>query len=415
VTRRAEFDVVVLGATGVTGREVVRHLAARTPTLDVTWAVAGRDVQRCREVLAAAGTPDVPVLEVDLTDRAAVERVVARASVVANFVGPYAQFGRHVYDVCAMTGTDQVDVCGELDWLAHEIHELHPVAERSGSRIVVACGFESLPFDLATLAVARAGWSRWGEPLAVAEVAISVAPEPAVVRLADVVSGGTVRSGADAIRRGATPATSDVRLLDPRPHATCPLDLRPWRHPIGDRWLGPLMPTPYINPAIVYRTAGLSSSADPWFSDEFSYRDGLVAERLVPGVSAVWASAWLSGLQVLSTALGRGPSMVNELVADAVEAFGPAPGEGPGPEHLAGWSWRLEIVGTTVGAHCVEVEVSGSGHPGYRSTAALAVEAALALAGTDASAQAGVITPAVAFGDVALDRWRHTGCVFEVR
>jgi short subunit dehydrogenase-like uncharacterized protein len=410
----AEFDLVVLGATGTTGREAVRYLARRTPEVGASWAVAGRDSQRCHEVLDAVGAADVPVLELDVTDRVAVEAIVERAAVIANLVGPYARFGAHVHHVCAATGTDQVDVCGEIDWLADEIRQVHPVAERTGSRIVVACGFESLPFDLATLAVARAAFSRWGEPLASAEIAITVRTDPSVVRLADVVSGGTVRSGADAIRRGAISATSDVRFLDPRPHQPAPLDLRPWRHPIDDRWLGPLLPTPFINPAIVYRSAGLSGTPGGWFSDDFSYRDGLIADQLVPGVSGIWASAWLSGLQLMTAVLSDRPSTVNDIVADAVEAFGPRPGEGPAPAHLAGWTWCLDAFGTTVGGHRCRAGVEGSGHPGYRSTAMLAAEAALVLATTDTRDDGGVVTPAIAFRDTPFGRWRRAGCVFRI-
>jgi short subunit dehydrogenase-like uncharacterized protein len=414
VTRPAEYDIVVLGASGATGREAVRYLAGRVPEVGASWAVAGRDERRCRDVLAAAGAVDVPVLEVDVTVRSAVEAIVERAAVVANLVGPYARFGAHVYDVCAATGTDQVDVCGEIDWLADEIRQVHATAERTGSRIVVACGFEALPFDLATYAVAKALWSDWGEPLASAQIAITVTPHPSVVGLADVVSGGTVRSGADAIRRGAVSATRDVRLLDPRPHEAIPLDLRPWRHPIDGRWLGPLLPTPYINPAIVYRTAGLSSASGALFSDDFQYRDGLVADQLIPGVGGIWTSAWLSALQVMSTMLSDRPSPVNDIVADAVEALGPAPGEGPAPAHLAGWTWHLDAVGTTIGGHVGHASVAASGHPGYRSTAGLVAEAALVLAQTGRRRGGGVLTPALALGDTAMARWRRAGCLFQI-
>jgi short subunit dehydrogenase-like uncharacterized protein len=412
VTSRAEFDIVVLGATGATGREVVRYMAERAPQAGVSWAVAGRDVDRCRATLAASAATEVPVLDLDVTDRAAVERVVDSAGVVANLVGPYARFGRHVYDVCAATGTDQVDVCGEIDWLAEQVPDVHDVAQQTGSRIVTACGFESLPFDLVNLALAREASARWGEPLASNEVAIAVNPDPPVVRLHDIVSGGTLRSGAEALRRGAGSSMADVRVLDPRPHDATPLDLQPWRHPVDGRWLGPLLPTPYINPAIVYRTVGLLAGDDSWFAEDFRYRDGLAAERLVPGVPAPLIAAWLSGLQVLSGFLGSRPSAIGNAVAAGFEAFGPRPGEAPSEAHLAGWTWRLDAVGTTAGGNRCRAAVAGSGHPGYRSTARLVAEAALVLATTEPGAAGGVLTPAVAFAATNLDHWRRAGCEF---
>ena len=321
----AEFDIIVLGATGVTGRQLLRHYADRMPGLGSTWAVAGRDERRCREALAASGATGVPAVEVDVTDPSAVEALVTRANTLINLVGPYARFGHHVYEACARTGTDQIDVCGEIDWLAGEIAGVHDIAQSTGSRIVPACGFEALPFDLATMALARSAWERWGEPLASVEVAISVWPDPPVARLGDVVSGGTVRSGADAIRRGVAGAT-DVRLLDPRPHDPTPLDLLPWRRPDDGRWLGPSLPTPYINPAIVYRTVGLSAAQTPWFANDFTYRDGLVTDNLMPGVSSSLASAWLSWLQLTQQLVAGQRSPVSNFIADMAEAFGPLSG-----------------------------------------------------------------------------------------
>ena len=293
----------------------------------------------------------MPVLELDVTDHGSVERVVARATVIANVVGPYARFGRHVYDVCAATGTHQVDVCGEIDWLAEQVGELHHVAMRTGSRIVAACGFESLPFDLVNLALARIASKVWNETLASTDVAIAVNPDPPVTRLHDMVSGGTVRSGTEALRRGAGSAVGDVRVLDPRPHDAVPLDLQPWQYPVDGRWLGPVLA--HINPAIVHRTVGLLAGGG-LFAEDFRYRDGLVAEHLVPGVPASLTAAWLAGLQVMSTVLGSQPSAIGNAVADGLEAFGPRPGEAPSETHLAGWTWRLDALGTTKGGHRVE-------------------------------------------------------------
>ena len=416
MTQGAEFDVVVLGATGATGRQVVRYMGERCREAGLSWAVAGRDVDRCRAALTVAAADDVPVLDLDVTDHGAVERVVARAGVIANVVGPYARFGRHVYDVCAATGTDQVDVCGEIDWLAEQVRDVHSVAVQTGSRIVVACGFESLPFDLVSFALAREASKVWSEPLASIEIAITVNPDPPVVRLHDIVSGGTVRSGTEALRRGAGAgaAAGDVRVLDPRPHDVAPLDLQPWRHPVDGRWLGPLLPTPYINPAIVHRTAGLLGDDGPLFSADFRYRDGLVAERLVPGIPAPLTAAWLSGLQVMSNFLGSQTSAIGDAVAAGFEAFGPRPGESPSEAHLAGWTWRLDAVGTTMEGNTCRGAVVGAGHPGYRSTAWLVAEAALVLATTVNDSAGGVLTPAVAFAGTDLECWRRAGCEFVI-
>ena len=206
----------------------------------------------------------------------------------------------------------------------------------------------------------------------------------------------------------------DVRMLDPRPHEATPLDLQPWRHPVDGRWLGPLLPTPYINPAIVHRTAGLLAGDGLLFADDFRYHDGLVAERLVPGVPAPLTAVWLSALQEMSSFVGSQHSAIGEAVAAGFEAFGPRPGEAPSEAHLAGWTWRLDALGTTAGGNRCRAAVAGSGHPGYRSTARLVAEAALVLATTGRDSAGGVLTPAVAFAGTDLERWRRAGCEFRI-
>ena len=80
------FDVILLGPTGVTGREVARYLARRAPQLGLTWAVAGRDRDRIDAVLGRVGaTPDGIVLA-DVADAASIEALVERGRVVANLV-----------------------------------------------------------------------------------------------------------------------------------------------------------------------------------------------------------------------------------------------------------------------------------------------------------------------------------------
>src|SRR4051812_12651878 len=111
------FDVVLFGPTGVTGREVARHLARRAPELGLRWAVAGRDRRRVDAALNAVGAQPDGVLPADVADRPSIDAMVASASVVANLVGPYARYGEPVYAACAEHGTDQLDLTGETDWL----------------------------------------------------------------------------------------------------------------------------------------------------------------------------------------------------------------------------------------------------------------------------------------------------------
>ena len=50
-----DLDVVVFGATGVTGRRVCAYLAERAPPTGAGWAAAARDRGRLEAVLAEDG------------------------------------------------------------------------------------------------------------------------------------------------------------------------------------------------------------------------------------------------------------------------------------------------------------------------------------------------------------------------
>ena len=409
-----EFDLIVLGPTGVTGGQVVEYLARRAVELDVSWAVAGRDRPRIEEALASVGVA-VPVLTVDLLAGTAIADLASRTRTIANLVGPYARHGAAVYEACAHAGTHEIDVCGEVDWLRDRIVALDPVARASGACIVSTAGFESLPFDLAALVAAETMVDRRGETLADIDIAISVHRDPPILVPRDLVSGGTLVSGADAIRRGTHAATGDAALLDPAPHDRIRFDLAPRRHEGTGAWMGPLVPSPYINPVVAHRTASLMGTrGTQLFGDGYRYREGLVARGLFPGAPDVLSAGWLSTAQLTGSLLTGAPRTVRNLVADAMELMGPAPGSGPDEARLAGWSWRLDARATSVRGSSLDLAIDGEGHPGYRSTGMLVGEAALLLTQGGAHGVSGIVTPAMAFGSSSFERFEAAGMVLTI-
>ena len=199
----------------------------------------------------------VPILIADSTDAASLRRVAERARVVASTVGPYVLHGEPLVAACAETGTDYVDLTGEAEFVDRMYLRYHATAERSGARLVHACGFDSIPHDL-------------GAQFTVQQLP---ADRPITMRgyvtAGGTASGGTVRLGrhrhvtlpAGLVRtpssveatEGAT-AQRRVRLLRGRPG---------YDRSIG-RWV---LPLPTIDPQIV-RSLG---AALPEYGPDFSY------------------------------------------------------------------------------------------------------------------------------------------------
>jgi short subunit dehydrogenase-like uncharacterized protein len=93
-----------------------------------------------------------------IADSSDVEGLVAMASktkVVVCFAGPFAKYSENVVAACAKTGTDYVDITGEVSWSSTMRLKYSSLAEASGARIISFCGFDSVPSDLAIYAAAE--------------------------------------------------------------------------------------------------------------------------------------------------------------------------------------------------------------------------------------------------------------------
>jgi len=85
-----EFDLIVYGATGFTGRLVGEYLVTRASGMDSPrWAMAGRGRTKLEEVRSSVGAgSDVSLIVADAADSAALRAMAERTRVVISTVGP---------------------------------------------------------------------------------------------------------------------------------------------------------------------------------------------------------------------------------------------------------------------------------------------------------------------------------------
>lgn len=257
-----EFDLVLFGATGFTGKLVAEYLAASAEK--PRWAVAGRSADK----LKALGL-DVPSVVVDALDASAMNEVAKRTKVICTTVGPYAKYGTEVVAACANHGTHYCDLAGEVQWMRRMIDAHHERAKETGARIVHTCGFDSIPSDLGTWAVQREFRTMYGMP---AQHVTALFGESS-----GTVSGGTVASGMETAREGSE--SRDVRRLLANPYALDP-DPKARRAASPDEtrigWNADLkmFTIPFlmagINTRVVRRAHALAGF--PW-GDDFVYRE----------------------------------------------------------------------------------------------------------------------------------------------
>ena len=162
-----KFDVVVLGATGFTGKWVAKHLFDNYTEKQLKWAIAGRSQEKLAEVSAFIGDTDgvVSTIIADSSDEQSLTDMVNQTKVIITTVGPYAHYGSLLVKICAETGTHYVDLTGEVPWMRNMIDQHHIAAEKSGAKIVHSCGFDSIPSDMGTYYIQQQAKQKFDVPL----------------------------------------------------------------------------------------------------------------------------------------------------------------------------------------------------------------------------------------------------------
>ncbi|KAF9262684.1 hypothetical protein L218DRAFT_1039020 [Marasmius fiardii PR-910] len=148
-------DILVLGATGLTGRQTTKFLAAHPDRTSrkFTLAIAARSKQKLEALVSNLSLEqDIKLVSLDVTNEAAVEEAVVQTRVVVNAVGPYHKYGNPVVKACARHGVHYVDLTGESLWISQVIREesrrYDYQATKTHSIIVPSCGFDSIPSDI---------------------------------------------------------------------------------------------------------------------------------------------------------------------------------------------------------------------------------------------------------------------------
>jgi short subunit dehydrogenase-like uncharacterized protein len=401
------YDLVLYGATGFVGRLTAAYLCEQVPD-GSTIALAGRNRRRLEEVRDSLGPRAAgwDTVVADAADAAGLVSLARSARVVVTTVGPYAKYGVRLVEACADAGTHYADLTGEVGFVREVIDRFDATARHSGARIVVSCGFDSIPSDLGVLSlhdeVRRADAGELEDTTLV------------VTDLRGGVSGGTVdsmRVQLDAMKRDPS-----LRRLVADPYALSPDRDREPR--LGDerdaraitrdrdlgRWRSPFAMAPY-NTRIVRRSNALQDWA---YGRRFRYREVMGFPDGPLGLAA--AGAMTLGLAAVAGGLTIGPT---RAVLDRIL---PSPGDGPSEKTRRNGRFRLEIHARTSTGARYRGMVSGNGDPGYAATAVMLGESALALSSDSAALPpaAGVLTPATGIGLQLVERLRRHDLHFDV-
>jgi short subunit dehydrogenase-like uncharacterized protein len=150
VPPRRTIPVLVLGASGYTGRLVAAELAR----MGVPFAIAGRSATRLAELARSLALP-VPQIVVDGLDLTHLTEPFRSARVVVSCAGPFSTLGEPVVQAAIAAGAHYLDITGEQEFV-RRVTDYDAQAREAGVCLVPSMAFEVALSDMAArLAAAR--------------------------------------------------------------------------------------------------------------------------------------------------------------------------------------------------------------------------------------------------------------------
>ncbi len=384
-----EFDVVIFGASGYTGKLVAEYVHDQYgDDQSIKYAIAGRNTEKLLEVKKDLNlNEDITILEVDSTDLDSLDKMTTSAKCILTTVGPYQLYGSKLVESCAKNGTDYVDLTGEPGWMYEMINAHKETAQKSGARLVFSCGFDSIPFDLGVYFVQNAAKEKFGKP----------APHVRgrVKAMNGEFSGGTIASlGAtmstlkekpELIKVLANPFSLTEGFEGPSQLD----DSKPLLDEKMNMWLAPFVMAP-INTKNIHRSNALLDHA---YGKDFCYDEMMIAGEGDEG-------------EQIAKAMSSGNPMGGGNV--------PQPGEGPSKESREQGNYDVlffaDLEEGSIGAR-----VTGDMDPGYGSTSKMIAESALCLVQDCSNLAGGIYTPAPSMGEKLIDRLiKKAGLTFDI-
>ncbi|KAK7691924.1 hypothetical protein QCA50_005329 [Cerrena zonata] len=411
-------DILVLGATGFTGRLITQYLYSHPDRSSFSLALGARSQHKLAQLKQELGLDDsVKTFQVDVLDEHQVEEVVKQVQVVINTVGPFYKWGTYVVQACARNGTHYVDITGETHWIRDIIEVYDYLATKTHAIIIPSSGMDSMPSDLSVYLSNKTLKTLVGPDTMIDESTSAF----------DVLwgaSGGSIATLLSSLEdvpklKRAMARTNFVLsnlkgVVQPLPRLLYTL---PFTSP--PTW-GSIFIMGTVNRMIVQRTWGLK---ELWsrthtehpeterkqftYGPQFKYSEFRVAKSKAGGVLA---------------SLGLIFGMLSLLIPPLrwlLKKVGPQSGEGPSPElQKNGWLKVTNITSsvatpTTPQRH-VRTTINGSGDPGYALTSIMIAESALSILLnyselTPLAHEGGILTPASALGDVIVRRLERSG------
>ena len=400
-----EFDIIIWGASGFTGRLVAQYLFNKYGTTrELKWAMGGRDLTKLERVRDELADKNIPLVIADSNDLASLLNMASRTKVICSSVGPYAKYGSNLVEACIKSHADYCDLAGEVQWMHKMINRHHEEAKIKGSKIVHACVFDSIPSDMGVYFIQREAKAKRG--------VLAQKIKMRVAAISEGISGGTYAS----LNRVLEDAQKDkiIYKILTNPYALNPIneqfgkDKSELKSVIFDKvsqsWIGPFIMAS-INTKVVRRSNFLSGYT---YGKSFRYDEATILGKGFLGRIKGIISAISIGI-IMSAKHGS-------IFKNSLDLIFPSTGEGPSKKKMEQGFYNLRFYITLYDGSNAFARVTGDMDPGYGSSSKMLAESAVCLAKDKLSNISGVLTPSAAMGESLLKRLeKNAGLTFRFK
>ena len=388
-----EFDIIIWGASGFTGRLVAEYLFKNYGANDtIKWAMGGRNPSKLEQVRAEVADEYIPLVVADSNDENTLNEMVQRAKVVCTTVGPYAKYGSKLVAACVAHQTDYCDLTGEVQWIRRMIDQHHDTAAANGTKIVHTCGFDSIPSDMGVYFMQKEAQAQTGQRAKQINMRVSGAKGG--------ISGGTYASLSYVMEEAQKDKSIYTMLLNPYGLNPKGEDSGPDQPDLqkvvydktAQSWIFPFIMAG-INTKVVRRSHALAGYP---YGKDFRYDEATIGGKGISGRLKAIAATLPLGLLMSA----KPDSFLKKMIDKRL----PKPGEGPNKTTRESGFYNLKFFNILEDDSVVVGKVIGDMDPGYGSTSKMLAEAAICLAKDDIPDLGGVLTPSIAMGDALLKR-----------
>ena len=390
MNKSKEFDIIIWGATGFTGRLVAEYIYINYSSEKLSWAIAGRDKKKLINVRDKIADENIPIIIADSFDEMSLTKMTQKTKVICSTVGPYSKYGSLLVKSCIKTNTHYCDLAGEAQWIRKIVDTYHQEAKNKKIKIVNSCGFDSIPSDIGVYFIHKN----------LPDVNIKL--DNISMRLSGFkgsLSGGTYASMNNIITEASK--DSHVRKILTNPYGLNPegqrtgpdkRDLNKVKYDEDSKsWIAPFMMAG-INTKIVRRSNALSNYS---YGKNFTYDESVMTGDGFKGRT----KAIMSVLPLFFLTAKPG-----SLLKRIINYFTPKPGQGPNENERENGYFSMRFYIRYNDKSRALVRVTGDRDPGYGSTSKMLAESAICLSKDSLKDTYGVITPSIAMGDQILDR-----------